>query len=109
MKEHQYRPKLIMEVRDWNRSYEFAYTYIDQSIRKRVVAEPLTIKEVPAGDIIEPTFSLNEEDVHALMDNMWIAGIRPSKRIIEPQNTDHMNNEISWLRDVADHLMKRTK
>ena len=97
-----------MARRDFNQSWDFAYTYIDQLERKRLVAEPLTMKEVPMGGVIDqPTFSLSEGDVHALMDNMWTYGIRPSKRIIEPQNIDHMNNEIKWLRDTADHLMKK--
>ena len=107
---HQPFPRLVMARRDFNMSYDFAYMEIDQLIRKKMVAEPLTLKEIPAGHMIEqPTFSLNEDDVQALMDNMWTSGIRPSKRIIEPQNIDHMNNEISWLRETADHLMKKTK
>ena len=100
-------PKLQFRKFDYGRmGYEFVY--MDYSDNNRMVAEPVTLKELPSHLIItEPTFALSEEDVFHLMDSLWIAGVRPSKRIVEPQNIDHMNGEISWLRGVADHLMKR--
>jgi len=101
-------PRLAFyESWEYEDGYQFAY--IAYSDFKRMVAEPLTLKEIPAGHAIEqPTFRLSSDAMTQLMNDMWIAGIRPSEKIIEPMNRDHYNGEINWLRGVADHLMKRT-
>ena len=90
---------------DFQDGYQFAYiTYSDH---KRMVAEPLTLVEAEPM-IAQPTFRLSNDAMTQLMNDMWIAGIRPSEKIIEPMNRDHYTGEINWLRDIADHLMKRT-
>ena len=102
-------PELRFNSRMWDMmAYEFVF--IDRSSGKRMVAEPLTLKEVPPSKMIEqPTFYLKEDAMIQLMNDLWIAGIRPSERIIEPMNREYMNNEINWLRETADHLMKKPK
>ena len=98
-------PRLAFyETWEYQDGYQFAY--IDYSDMKRMVAEPLTLVE--AGAVItQPTFRLGKDAMTQLMNDMWVAGIRPSEKIIEPMNRDHYNGEINWLRGVADHLMKR--
>ena len=101
-------PRLAIH-RTWDYQDGFEFAFITYSDYKRMVAEPLTLKEVPPGKLIEqPTFRLSSDAMTELMNNMWSAGIRPSEKIIEPMNRDHYNGEIDWLRGVADHLMKRT-
>jgi hypothetical protein len=43
------------------------------------------------------------------MDDLWNAGVRPSKRLHEQTPLDHIQKEVTWNRDVIDHLIKRTK
>ena len=101
-------PRLAIH-KHWDFQDSFDLAYITYSDFKRMVAEPLTLKEIPGGHIIEqPTFRLSSDAMTQLMNDMWIAGIRPSEKIIEPMSRDHYNGEINWLRGVADHLMKRT-
>ena len=100
-------PRLAF-YKTWEYHDAFQFAYIDYSDHKRMVAEPLTMKEFPDSSIIQqPTFRLGSDAMTELMNEMWIAGIRPSEKIIEPMNRDHYNGEIDWLRGVADHLMKR--
>ncbi len=83
----------------------------DLSQGQYAVAKTVIFEKQDAGGCMvhEPMIRVDRGDAESLMDELWIAGIRPSKRIIEPQNTDHMNGEIDWLRGVADYLMKRNK
>ncbi len=70
------------------------------------LAQEVVFKE-KEGVYPPPMLTFQDGEATMLMDQLWIAGIRPSKRIVEPQNTDHMNGEIKWLRETADHLMKK--
>ena len=99
-------PRLAIH-KTWDYQDGFEFAYIAYSDYKRMVAEPLTLVEA-GPTITQPTFRLSSEAATELMDALWIAGIRPSEKIIEPMNRDHYNGEINWLRGVADHLMKRT-
>jgi hypothetical protein len=55
----------------------------------------------------DPMIRTDEMGVNRLMDALWLAGVRPSKGIVEPANEKRMDEEVLWLRGVADHLMKR--
>lgn len=94
---------------DLGQHYRFLYGIKEDGQLK--YAEPITFKLRDLNELIdpEPMMRLQEEEVTQLMDQLWIAGIRPSRAIVEPQNVDHMNSEISWLRETADHLMKKGK
>lgn len=72
-------------------------------------AQPVEFKKNKPGEYSEPFLRLSDDTAQVLIDQLWIAGLRPSGKLIEPRNLDHMEGEVSWLRDVADHLMKRTK
>jgi hypothetical protein len=69
--------------------------------------KPVEFVEYKPNTIADPLMTISEEGAQSLINELWIAGIRPSERIIEPQNRDHMNGEIKWLRETADHLMKK--
>jgi len=92
--------------------FGFKYTlHIRDKIRDDMILIPKSIEWEESKTPIrsEPIITFEQGEMSMLMDQLWIVGIRPSKRIIEPQNIDHMNSEISWLRSVVDHLMKRTE
>ena len=92
---------------DYNLNYDIASIYKDHE-GQVFMAQPVEYKELPKGRLCNDNMlQLDADAASNLMDQLWIAGIRPSKRIVEPQNTDHLNNEINWHRDVIDHLIKR--
>ena len=73
------------------------------------VPKPLEMEELKPNTFVDPIMDLTEEDVHQMMDQLWIAGIRPSKNLAERDNIGHRDSEIEWLRETADHLMKKPK
>lgn len=54
-----------------------------RSSGKLHVAKPVTIETMDETGFghahIEPTFSLDHEDAQALMDELWVCGLRPSE------------------------------
>jgi hypothetical protein len=86
--------------------YEVRFRVKDRDC-PNMLAQPVEMKEQDKHMLSDPMMKLTEEGCMSLMDELWIVGIRPSERIIEPQNRDHMNGEIKWLRETADHLMKK--
>ena len=98
----------IFHIRRHDYDLSFELHFANRTRDELWVAQPVELKILGQDEPMSPPMlRLDDGDATKLMDELWIAGIRPSKRIIEPQNTDHLNNEISWLRGVVDHLMKR--
>ena len=91
--------------------YEFELRLLDRREDGLYVAQPAILKQTDRNSAVypEPMLTMDEEASTLLMNELWRAGIRPSKAIVEPTHTSHLDGEINWLRDVADHLMKRTK
>ena len=98
----------LFMVRNNDFGFNLEVHHVIKSSEGTWAAQPVEFIELEKNTAMsEPMLTFQDGDATLLMDQLWIAGIRPSKRIIEPQNTDHLNKEITWLRDVADHLMKR--
>jgi hypothetical protein len=43
------------------------------------VVSDITFREYNGGEIVNPTFNLNTNNAQRLMDELWIAGFRPSE------------------------------
>jgi hypothetical protein len=50
---------------------------------------------------------IDEDSISGLMDALWIAGVRPSRALAEKRSEEQLASEIKWLRETADHLMKK--
>lgn len=48
--------------------------------RLTAVAEPITWREVPDGEmVLDPTFAIDPDEAQLFMDSLWDAGVRPSQ------------------------------
>ena len=89
--------------------YEFFYGTKDLD-GNASIAQPVVFKTLERGCIVTtPLLTLEEDACQVLMNELWIAGIRPSKRLSDPEGSAHLKDEITWLRGTADHLMKKVK
>lgn len=105
---NSYQYEFRVHVSDYDLNFDILCRH--QHDGKNCLAQPVEFKVLEPDTVFPPPMlHLDNDAASSLMDALWIAGIRPSQRIIEPQNIDHMNNEIQWLRDTADHLMKKPK
>ena len=57
----------------WNRGVEFLVRC------GRAIAEPLTMKDDEGIVIVQPTFTLDKQEAQLLMDDLWMAGLRPTE------------------------------
>lgn len=57
----------------WNRAVQFAL------ISGNAAAEPIIMKEREPGSYFEPAFELDYAQAQTLMDDLWIAGLRPTE------------------------------
>jgi len=57
----------------WNNGVEFLIRC------GNAVAEPLIMKQHEENTVAEPTFRLDREYAQLLMDDLWVAGIRPTE------------------------------
>lgn len=76
------------------------------------VAKPAELALVDKGQLHEGhdyLLTLRDESVALLMDQLWIAGVRPSKALIEKTSEARLDSEVKWLRETADHLMKKPR
>ena len=74
------------------------------------IAQPAVMERVKTGHLLTaPLLTLDEDTCQMLMNELFIAGIRPSKSLSDPEGSSHMKDEIGWLRETADHLMKKVK
>ena len=98
--------QFLVERSHWGLDgYELRFRVKDE--HRVIIPKEVEFEEYNRDHLIGPFLKLDESGVQSLMNELWIAGIRPSNKLVEPQNLDHMNGEIKWLRETADHLMKK--
>ena len=64
----------------WNVDGSFAVIFFeyDATTKKAFVMKPVEMEEVDVDGIItQPSFTLRQEDLAAIMDQLWLAGVRP--------------------------------
>lgn len=66
-------------------------------------AEPVTLTQMVPGAVIPIAASVAEDDVQALVDDLWRAGYRPSEYGGEGQ-VEAMKDHIGDLRTTTDRL-----
>jgi len=72
------------------------------------IAKPMVLESIPEGSSIShsPLMILDEDSCTTLMNELWVAGIRPTKRLSDPEGSAHIKEEVSWLRGTIDHILK---
>ena len=89
--------------------YSFYYATREDSNSHLLVAKSITFEQIEKGMAVHtPMLELEHDDCVKLMNELWVAGIRPSKGLMEPQATHSVDGEVAWLRGTVDHLMKKT-
>jgi len=67
-------------------------------------AATLDFKEVPCGQRIQPAMFLNTESVQLLMNDLWIAGVRPAGRYLKILDYDKQNTHLQDMRALVSHF-----
>jgi len=57
----------------WNRAIEFL---IRQGM---ATAEPIVMTERQEGELAKPSFEIDHKQAQVLMDDLWVAGLRPTE------------------------------
>ncbi len=86
--------------------YGFTLPHID-GVQHKIMPVSLCVRE--KHDLIEPMCSIDEGQVQVLMDDLWKAGVRPSKRLMEQTTVQHMEEEVAWNRKVIERLLPAPK
>ena len=110
MIDHRFdRQRFLVSNTDYGECYELHHAVRGEPRTKTMQAEPATFVERELAHALpnEPFLKLNKDGCIDLINQLWLAGIRPSKEIREPIEHDHLESEIKWLRGTADHLMKK--
>jgi hypothetical protein len=67
----------------------------------RFNAESINWKPIESSAIaMEPLFTLNDDEIQKLMNELWSAGVRPSDSLRDPINSKHLIDEIEYLRGL---------
>ncbi len=80
----------------------------DLMTKERAFAKPIVV-EKSDEDFLNPMAHLRIEEVQVLMDDLWIAGVRPSKRLLDEVPLDHLKGEVDWNRKIIEHLLPASK
>jgi hypothetical protein len=73
------------------------------------VAQPVTFKEEVDPDLgveVPPFMSLHTEEAQTLMDELWRAGIRPSKKAGPETEAAALERHLADMRKLAFHALK---
>ncbi len=81
----------------------------DLMTKERSSAKPIVVEENSDEDFLNPMAHLRIEEVQLLMDDLWIAGVRPSKRLLEEVPLDHLKGEVDWNRKIIERLLPASK
>jgi hypothetical protein len=78
----------------------------DLMTKERFYAEPIVVEKIEDEFFALPAMArLRIEEVQLLMDDLWIAGVRPSKRLIDEVPLDHLKGEVDWNRKIIERLL----
>jgi hypothetical protein len=80
----------------------------DLMTKKRSSAKPIVV-EHSDENFLTPMVQLRTEEIQVLMDDLWIAGVRPSKRLLEEVPMDHLKGEVEWTRKIIERLLPGRK
>jgi len=69
------------------------------------VAQPLILEPNESGNIVTPLMTMDEDMAQRLINELWIAGCRPSKPLRDPHNSEHLEGEIGYLRGTLDKFV----
>ena len=69
------------------------------------VGTSVVMKEVPEGQIVEPTFKMNGHDAQKLFDELWLCGFRPNKNQREENNSlKIMETHLNDMRKIVSKI-----
>lgn len=87
----------------------FAVHYFESDFgsKQRFCVKDMILQETPGHLAVDPLCWLGEDEVQTLMDDLWTAGVRPSKALIDKVDHKHLQGEIGWLREKVDFLIER--
>ena len=83
------------------------YHYIDDSTYGRKVAVAMKMEDASRSVILPRLAVLDDDQAQTIMNDLWLAGVRPGEGLVEPRNSKHMDEEIDWLRSKVDFLIER--
>ena len=87
--------------------YDFAILAMDpyNQNKPKSVAQNIVLGEYKEACVIDPVFSLDDFQVQGLMDEMWKAGIRPTKQKDDAGVIEAMKEHLSDLRSVILNML----
>ena len=100
--------QFLVERSHWGLDgYELRFRVKDE--HRILIPKEVEFEEHERNQLVSSFLKLDESGIQSLINELWIAGIRPSNKLVEPQNNEYIKGEIKWLRETADHLMKKPK
>jgi hypothetical protein len=101
------KTRIILSKQDFSGfGYDLRYG-LDEGDGTLSVAQPVVLEKVKRGMLVEPMLTLDEDACQMLMNELYIAGIRPSKNLVGQDSPSVVREEVGWLRETVDHLLKK--
>ena len=75
---------------------------------KNAYATEVVMDNVKSGIIPPHVAVLSYETIQRIMNDLWVAGIRPDEGLVEPRNLEHLEKEIDWLRSTFTAMLAKT-
>jgi hypothetical protein len=81
----------------------------DLETRKRHAIKPIEFEDepIPATWLPGADIAMEDSEIQQMMDDLWVAGMRPSKRLFEQTPLDHMEEEVRWTRGIIERLLPK--
>jgi hypothetical protein len=78
---------------------------VDQAKQKAYAVKDLELDEIEDGFLMPPIASIQPQEVQQLMDELWVAGLRPSEGVASTGQLEAMNAHVNDMRTIAFKLL----
>jgi hypothetical protein len=70
------------------------------------IGKPVLFEEVPREEICDPTLKLTDEQANKLINDLWVAGYRPSSGVSSTGQIEATNKHLNDMRRIVESKLK---